>query len=273
MKMLAFLGNYVNLLVMETRQVSSKSLELINSYRDFSVGKVHLNVPYFNNKTVGQRAALRVEAGKGSVEEILNEVKEIAIKHRVNPSDLTQENLKKLMVDANIGIDCSGFAFHVLDEESIDRKKGELRGNLKFPYHKSFLDKIRIKIRAIENAGVKTFAHDENSRVIELKSIMPGDMITMIGNEDGVMRDHILVIYKVEYENNLPKNVYYVHSVAWPTHGAYGHGVFDGKIEIKDLNRNISDANWIESGKTGEENYTLTRVKRSQTEIRRLNWF
>ncbi len=262
---------------MNTEIVSPKTLELINKYKNLSVGNVSCSVPYFNNKTTGRRAGLKAEIGKGNPDEILEEVKILFARQKINTNNLTPETLKKFLVDNDIGIDCSGFAYYVLNEEGRSRGRQNIKEYLKLPLYKGFVAKIFGKMRIVENAGVKTFAHNENSKVISLKDIKVGDMITLIGNDNGVMRDHILIIYKIDYQNsqtkNAPKNIYYIHSVAWPTDGEYSHGIHEGKIEIVDLNKNITEQNWIELEKTGEDNYTHQRAKKSITEIRRLNWF
>src|SRR3989344_1132631 len=90
------------------------------------------NVPYFNNKTLGTRGALKAEVGKGSPEDIREEVKNIAIREKINIDNLDKDNLKRFLVDHNIGIDCSGFAYHVLNEESKERGKGNLGNNIAF---------------------------------------------------------------------------------------------------------------------------------------------
>lgn len=230
--------------------------------------KAYRNVPYFNNKTRGKRAGLRVEIGKGSPKEIMDEVRDRALLQKIDLKSFNDEELKKFMVDNNIGIECSGFAFWVLNEESLRRGKSTLKGHLKFPFSHGVLGRLRSAIRPIENTDVKTFAHDENSRVVLISDSRVGDMITMTSGPDGDERDHILVINKVE-----PSIIYYVHAVTWPTDGEYGHGIHEGKIEIINPEKSIVEQNWVELGKTGEENYTHMRAKKSVTELRRLNWF
>ena len=133
--------------------------------------------------------------------------------------------------------------------------------------------KIKCMFRPIENAGVQTFAHEKNSKVIPIKDVQVGDMITMVGGPDNGERDHILIIYQVEYQNFIPMTIHYTHAVAWPTDGEYGHGIHEGKIDILDLNKSLIEQRWTENDKIGEENYTFTRAQKSVTELRRLRWF
>lgn len=233
--------------------------------------KQYANVPYFNNKTTGRRGALRVHTGKGDPIEIENEIFEISHRKKIDYKSLGGVEIKKLLVENNIGIECSGFAYHVLNEKFKIKDKGEMKSQIKFPYVKGVIGKIRTMIRPVENIDVKTFAHDENSSVVELDHARVGDIITMTKGAGAGVRDHILIINQIELEDNLPKTLYYVHAVAWPTDGEYGTGIHKGKIEITNLKKSILEQDWEELEKTGEENYTFARAKKSVTELRRLN--
>src|SRR3989344_4228402 len=218
---------------MKIKILSEEALRTIHEYRD---------VPYFNNKTLGTRGALKAEVGKGSPEDIKEEVKNIAIRKKIKIENMPKEELKKFMVNNNIGIDCSGFAYHVLNSES----KGMLGKSIDFG-RVGFIRKIRAKMMPAKNVDVRILVH--NSQPKTLRDIEPGDLITILSD-----RDHVLVIYKIEYENNLPRNIYYVHSMAWPADGQYGHGIHYGKIEIVDLQKGIVDQRW-------DEEYTYERAR------------
>lgn len=242
---------------MNTKLISDSAISIINQYKNFQVGNAICSVPYFNNKTARQRAALRVFIGKGSPKEIYEEVRAILLKEKVLEDSIGSEGLKKLLVHENLGIDCSGFAYYVL---------GISDRHLHFPFAKGLLGKFKAKLRPVENADVATLAHDSNSKIISLSEVQPGDMITMINAE----RDHILIINQIEYQNFKPVTLHYVHAVAWPTDGEYGHGIHEGKIEITDTNKNLTEQRWVENDKVGAENYTFARAQNSQTELRRL---
>lgn len=241
---------------MNTKVMSQSALNMIEQYK---------NVPYFNNKTQRKRASLKVNIGKGSPKEIFDEIKELAILNKIDIKKFNDEGLKKFLVLNDIGIDCSGFAFYVLNEESISRGKGSLSRKI---YLNGFISRFRPEI----NTDVKVFADDRNSHVVSLKEIQVGDMITMIAE-----RNHILVIYQIEYQNFIPTTIHYTHAISWPTDGEFGHGLHKGIIEITNLEKDILEQRWIELEKDSlinpEENYTLSRAKKSKTEIRRLNWF
>ncbi len=258
--------------MMNTKVISQGARDVIEQYRNFRVGNAACSVPYFNNRVTARRAALRVEAGKGSPKEIFEEITQRAFQERIDVSLLDSEMLKKFLTNANLGIDCSGFAYYILNEESLSKGKGTLDKHLSFPLSRGILGKIKSKMRPIENTGVETFAHEKNSRTVSsFKEIEPGDIITMLGGPEGGERNHILVIHQVEYQNFSPTTVHYVHAIAWPTDGEYGHGIHEGKIDIIDPNKSIIEQRWIENEKTGEDNYTFSRAKKSKTEVRKLD--
>ncbi len=241
---------------MNTKILSESALNIIDQYKNFKIGNAICSIPYFNNKTTARRAGLRAEIGKGSPKDIFEELRQKTFEQKIDLESFTSESLKKFLVDNNIGIDCSGFTYYVLD---LAKK------NLYFD--KGFIQKIKAKIRQVENTDVKTLAHNKNSNTIPISEIQPGDFITIINNE----RDHILVIHQIEYQNFIPTTIHYVHAIAWPTDGEYGHGIHEGKIEILDINKNILEQKWIENNMINNENYTLAKANKSVTEIRRLN--
>lgn len=260
---------------MDSRTLKESALKAIDSYLNYSNGSVCISVPYFNNRRGAVRAGLRAQIGKGSITDIQDEIDHIAIRERIDVKKLTTEEFKKFLVNNDIGIDCSGFIYHVLNQESLSRNKGALRKHLSHPSAKNIIRKIIIALRPIENTGVHTFAHDSNSRIVPLQNIEPGDMITMTYTAPNMVSyNHIILIYQVDYENNLPTTLHYAQSMAWPSDGEYKHGVRLGEIKITDINKPITEQEWIENGKTGAENFTHARaLNASSTQIRRLKWF
>jgi len=240
---------------MTTKLLSQRALSIIDGYRNFAIGSTVCSIPYYNNKRLRARAKLRAQIGKGSPKDIFEEVENLAVKEKVNLQNIDSLSLKKFLVDRNIGIDCSGLVYHVLEPR-----------HLSFPFATGFIGRLRAKIRPAENMGVASLAHEKNSKEIPLTQAEPGDIITMV---DGTERDHILLIHQVDYEDLFPAVIHYTHSVAWPTDGEYGHGVRQGMIKITDMSKPITEQEWIENEKTGVENYTFMRATKSVTTLRR----
>lgn len=258
---------------MNTKTLSNRALSVIDQYLHFKFGSAVCSVPYFNNKTVKARAALRPQIGKGSPEEIHEEVQSILVKEHMQGASLADESLKKLLADADLGIDCSAFAYYVLNAENEERGKGGLDKHISFVNCTGVVGKLRCALRPIENCDVSTLAHDKNSGLVPLKEIEPGDFISLTGGPEGFERDHILVIHQVEYQNFAPTKIHYSHAVAYPEDGLYGSGIKQGEIEILDPAKSLLEARWTENGKEGSANFIFLRIQRSKTEIRRLNWF
>ena len=258
---------------MNPKTLSNRALSVIDQYLHFQLGAGVCSVPYFNNKTIRQRAALRVLGGKGSPKDIHDEVYTLLIKNHVSLDTLSDEALKKTLTDANIGIDCSGFAYYVLNAESEEHKKGSLSKHLSFVYARGIFGKLRSKLNPEKNADVLTFADDANSRVIPLKDIAVGDMITMIAHSDEKIRNHILIVHQIEYQNFIPTSIHYTHSIAYAEDGVYGTGIRQGTITILDIEKPLLEQRWTEHEKTGNDAQIFIRALNSRTEIRRLKWW
>lgn len=251
---------------MTSKLLGENALTIINEYKNFHEGYAVCSIPYYNNRRIKARARLRAQIGKGSIKDIKDEAESVALAEKVKLSALDSLSLKKFLVNNNIGIDCSGFAYYILNAE----KPGL---TFSFPFSKGLLGKLRAKFRPVENLGVATLAHDSNSKIISLRDVKPGDMITMTGGTDGGERDHVLVVHEVNYSDEIPAIIHYTHAVAWPTDGEYGHGVRQGVIKITNIDKPITSQEWTEDNVTGEANYTHSRALKSTTEIRRLNSF
>lgn len=252
--------------------LTHKALSVINRYRNLVFKQAASAVPYFNNRTTQVRS-FRANVGKGSPEDILEEVQTILIKNNLNLETLNSNSLRDILIANNIGIDCSGFAYHVLEAESLERGKGPLRKKLRFVNCPGFLGRIRASLRPVENCSVATLATESNSRVIPLIEVKPGDLVTMIGDKEEKERDHVLVIHQVERLGSGMIRISYSHASAYPEDGLYKTGIKQGVIEIVDPKKPITEARWIENGKEASENRLRLRAQKSKTELRRLRWF
>jgi len=243
-------------------------------YMGLSFGDKKVQCPYYNNRRGGIRAGLRPLIGKGSPDEITEEVILIALKSRENIKGMDEKDLKRFIVDRKIGIDCSGLAYYILDAESRSKNLGSLKKNLRPVNGTNFLRKLICKIRPVESAGVTSFSSEKNSKEIKINDARPGDFIAMLNTGPEKNYHHILVLTETMSENGNIKQIKYVHSYAWPEDGKYGHGVREGCIEITDVQEPIQKQIWTEQSKSGDENITQRRaIEAGMTSVRRLNWF
>lgn len=258
---------------MNTRRLTDQTFSLIDTYLNFKVGSAVTNIPYFNNRKQAKRASLRAEVGKGSPREILDEVSLLTLRDKITVDAFTNDTFKKFLVENDIGIDCSGLAYYILASEARARDKHQLDRLLSYPLARGLFRKIKAHFYPVENTDVATFAHDKNSHIIEIKDAAPGDIITMESDDASPLRNHILVIHQIEYQNFVPITLHYTHSIAWPSDGEYGHGVRQGIIDIVDSTKPLTEQRWIENNTTDTQNYTLARAKASKTALRRIKGF
>lgn len=241
--------------------LSPEALKIIENYLHLPFPGHNLNCPYFNNRHTKVRGGLRALIGKGSPEDIVEETLIFSLREKINLNNLTAEELKKYLIKHKLGIDCSGFVYHVLDAEMQAQGKRSLHKILKRPWFKNPFRKLIVKLRPIENTGVGTFDHEANSVEIDVKEIKPGDLIILTASGPKQDYNHILVIHEI---NNSTIN--YSHSFQYPTDGLYNHGVRQETITITDSNKNILEQNWSEPqmkdyAKTAKE----IKIKRLKT--------
>ncbi|MBH41493.1 MAG: hypothetical protein CL685_02165 [Candidatus Magasanikbacteria bacterium] len=246
---------------MITKYIEKPAMTIIDTFLHLPIKNNVISCPYFNNKVTKARAGLRVNLGKGSPEDIKQEITIIAQKKHIDLDQLSRDDIKRFFVDNNIGIDCSGLAYYILNAQAISQTEKPLRRFLSFPKTHNPLRKLIRRFRPIENTNVKVFADNTNSQTIALKNVRPGDIITMIGTGKNHDLDHILVIHEVEYDEDMPKKIYYTHSLKWFADGKHNHGVKQGSITITEPQQDITKQLWEESGKKDKENETLWRAK------------
>ena len=189
--------------------------------------------PYFNNSRERMRMGLRAQVGKGTPEEISEEAQLAAFREHIDLAVLAPQMRKNFLVSHKFGVDCSGFAYHILDAEARARGLGPLYKHLNFPYSASLLSSFgrSLRRRYAENCDVRTFAHTSNSREIPLAEIAPGDFLIRLAGvnqpsevltKEGpfVQRDHIIIVTAVD-----GPNITLAQSEARPEDGRYNHGV------------------------------------------------
>lgn len=245
--------------------LSPEAQKIITNYLRLPFAYQDIFCPYFINKKNKIRGALRALIGKGTPDEIVEEATICALKEKINLATLDTSSLRKFLVDHHIGVDCSGFVYHVLDTELKTNKKPSLGKSLHFPTTSNFFKKIIAKIRPAENANVQTFAHNANSKQIDLKNIQPGDVIviTDAGKDHGYQ--HIILVHDVIYETTNPTNIHYTHSIELPQETWQEHGVRQGTITITNPEKSLLEQVWFERGQAGENNkfYVYAKTARS----------
>lgn len=254
---------------METKTLNEKSRKMAEKY--LSMPELNnLPCPYFNNKKITKRFGLRSQIGKGLPEEIAEEVEVSAMASGINLKQADKNQIKKFLLDRNIGIDCSGLVFQILNIENENQGFGKLGKKLKFSGN--FVRQIIGSFRPAENTSVSTF--EENSKEISLKEILPGDFIIALNQKNHYEKNHIILILETKTENENLKEIVYLHAIAWKKDGLFGGEVGLGEIFIKNPDFGLLDQIWQEKDRVGPENETYAGLQSAETvKIKRLNWF
>lgn len=226
---------------MTMEQLSSQAQEVIDQYLSLKIGEKTITTPYFNNRRNQVRGGLRVLIGKGSPKDIKEEVTILSLREKADIKNLSEEDLKKYLVEHNLGVDCSGLVYHILDAELKSQNKGSLGKYIKRPWVKNPLRRLIAKFRSVENTGVSTFNNPVNSKEVDLKDIQPGDIIIMISAGPKQDYNHILIINQIA-----DNKIQYTHSFQYPTDGLYNHGIRQETLTITNINKNLLEQNWSE---------------------------
>lgn len=180
-----------------------------------------IHCPYWMNKIVLGKVVLRGYLnGKGTASDIRQEL--IRRLQRLTPEskfELNPENLKKMARRERIGIDCSGFAYRVLERLLELRKK-------KIKLDTVFAD-------GIERTNARTLTGLEYCLPVKsVANLAVGDMIRLWGGR------HLAVIVQSD-----AKSITYAHSSNLSTKI---WGVHQSIIRIIDKNRGLEKQDWIE---------------------------
>lgn len=281
--------------------LSPAAEQLINDYLDLPFKDVRgVRCPYFNNARLRQRGQLRALVGKGSPKEIVEEAEIIALQRHaglfyndgrfrpdrlpnVKPADL----IGKFLVDQNLGVDCSGFVTRVLRAHLRETRQIDLLKKLVITRSKNPLRRLIVRLRPIENIGVRCYADPANSNLVmndaapRWQEIKPGDFIIMLDTGPNHNRDHIVIITENRFvenaanENPADKNsgrtIRYVAARSWENGNKYDQGVYEGIIMITDPAAGLLAQTWTEKNLSGERNGTFVEARQAkQLEIRRL---
>jgi hypothetical protein len=256
---------------MKTKKLSKTTFKVIKDFKNLKIGGTSLVCPYFINKGQRIRAGLKVLIGKGSPQDITEEAKMLAMREKVNLAQLNKQEIAEFLNNHNLGIDCSGFVYYILDTELKQKKFKGLKPHIKFTLIKNPLRKLLAKIRPIENTNVKTLAQNENSKEVSWQDIKPSDIIIIIGAGKDKNLDHVLVVTKVEYKKHKPTTIYYSHSLRWSTEVNRNEGIKEGQIKVENKSSDLLEQRWIENYMEGDKNETLQKAKEAQRfELRRL---
>jgi hypothetical protein len=252
--------------------LSDAAQQMINDYLHLPFPSKDVFCPYFINKKNKLRGALRALTGKGTPEDIVAEAQICALKEKMNIFELSSLDIRKFLVDHNLGVDCSGLVYHIIDAELQARKKTSLGRTLHFPTATNLLKKIIIALRPTENANVYTFADNKNSLPVPLSDIKTGDLIILRDTGPSHNQQHIVLIHDTEFSANSILIIRYTHSIDLPGETWQEHGTRQGVIQIIDPDKPLLEQRWIEREKTGTDNNFFNYANTARTiQVHRLH--
>jgi hypothetical protein len=225
---------------MIVHKLPASAYKVIDEYLNLPLGGKKIACPYYINPK-SQRAGLRVLVGKGDPGEIAREVNVIAQLKSVDLTVLNEDEIRLLMQDSHVGIDCSGFLTHILNYWLKNQGDRPLISYVKFE-NNDLLSKLKRKLRPVEHLGAKLLTNLDNCKeVTEINDIRPGDFIRSKGMRKN--SHHIILISEVTLEDERVTELEYVHSIK-----GYKaeNGVRFGKILITDINKSLEDQIWTE---------------------------
>lgn len=250
------------------KKITPEARAMIDAYLSLPVG-ARPTCPYFNNRRRKIRGSLRVVKGKGTPAEIAEECEIDAKLARVKIADLSTDKLKEFLIASDLGIDCSGFAYHVLNAFCQEKIGKSIQSYVK-TLRTGLVGSIIGRLRPAENIGVATFANEKNSTPIPISDALPGDIIVFLGTGKDQTYNHMLVITATDRTDG-DIRISYAHSYAWPSDGTIGHGVREGDIIVH--GDNLLEGTWKENGMTGDDNYTYWSARNAkELSVRRLSF-
>ncbi len=220
------------------KKLPKEVTELIDNYFNLNINGKKVKTPYhINVKHI--RAGLRSLVGKGTPQEIEEEVNIFAKLRNFNLKKATKDEIRQFMQKEGIGIDCSGLVTHILNTWLKSEKMENLESSINFP-KLSLFKKIIVKLRPIENIGANLLTNQENSTPVKVENAQIGDLIRLKGIKQG---HHIAIITNVS-----EKEIQYVHSTR---HYGQDNGIRRGEIQILDKNKGLEHQNWLEKDEKG----------------------
>lgn len=209
----------------------SEALEkLYYDYTHLPLGGKRVRCPYWSNK---QKILLSgYFKGKGMPKQIVGATLKAAKNEGFNLSEASASAIRKFMEHYRIGVDCSGFVYHMLD--AFDKEKGR----------KGVHDFIQ-GVNGKGSSRVNAYCLTNNINTVEIGRVNQleiGDLIRFTKGR------HVAIIMRIKRDQKgLPSEIYYAHSGRLSAIT----GVHLGKILVRKANLGIEKQEWLEKNRKG----------------------
>lgn len=186
--------------------LSPKAESLIDNYLHIKVGPYVTPAPYYMN-ILSKRFSAPVWVGKGLPGEIEIEANKIYQKFKPYFEDSPSQG-HSLLVNAGLGVDCSGLVNNILDAHLRETKGFGLVDAIATGVGLKWL--LR-KLRPRTSISANDLTNDLNSVLIKRPDVVPGDLIRK-------GKYHVLLVEKVE-RNKALVEITYIESATRPIYG------------------------------------------------------
>lgn len=169
--------------------------------------------------------------GKASPQEIVILTRLKAQEKGIDLAKLSEREIVLFMKKNKVGVDCSGFAFWMLN--ALDLEKGGNGIADDIPNCRGKYIKVRASTKMLTDGGVSFF-------VKKINEIKPGDMIRLRGGH------HLAVVLEIEKDKDgNTRKIVYAHSSS-PVFTVVS-GVHQESIIIKDSEKSLQEQDWAEN--------------------------
>lgn len=213
----------------------------IDKYFHLEFEQAVVRAPYFINTK--RRKDLRSLVGKGTPEEMVLETKVWSQVRGLNLHSANASEIRELMLQVGIGIDCSGLVVHALNHY-FRKHRRNFFGKLKFS-QQGVRARLARWLRPVENIGANDLTSNLNCHVVSVQEVRPGDLLRGVGKQRNAY--HVAIVVEVitgqEEGREVVREIKYVHS-----HRGYGseNGVRRGSVAIINPEGGFLEQNWTE---------------------------
>lgn len=228
----------------------SEALEkLYYEYTHLPLGGKLIRCPYWSNR---QRILLTGPyCGKGTPSQITQATNEAARKYKVNLDKLSSTEIRKFMENHRVGVDCSGFIYHLAD--AFNKEKAD----------KGIFDFVEgVKGNGPRKVNAFCFTNEKNSIGIPRAGMIKiGDFIRFNGGK------HIAIVLRIKKDKKgIPLEITYAHSGRLSAIT----GVHTGKFSVKNPNAGLNMQKWFEKTRKGYDFLNASFKESEGDGIRRL---
>jgi hypothetical protein len=203
---------------MDGKRVTRELNRIYKKFAELRLGGQKIATPYRINDDPRNGAAFQ---GKSSPEVITQTAVKLADREQVDLTEISEEQIRKFLEDHKLGIDCSGFAYRMLDFASKKILKKDLRDAAGLDH---------VGNTNVELLTSSDFTEDVNN----LADIKPGDLIKVRSAEKP---PHVMVVLEIK-----DKKIIYAHS----SKNSTPSGVHISEIIITNPGKPINGQKWQE---------------------------